>query len=325
MATEDDKEETKTPGVTSALAIVGAVAGGAAWVSVVGSFILAARLQPLGVPPGPTVSLVPTEHRFVVGLGFLAAPLIAAVVAYLVLLYVRPQDGTEDERLNPPGASPRGLFAVCSVAAVGGAVVGALSDSASSWGTAVLVVLPFVAAFLIYHAVRRTAGWMQAGLALFAGVAAYAGLMALVYEAGRDTRLDIAALVRKDGTVVTGFYVSKTDTAVYLVTPTFAGSGVSPPAGRTAKAMPPVVLRNDKRCPQDEQAQRLRGEGSRCYLNELVAVPADDVKRIVLGPRDVVVDAKGYRAAAALAGLSALPGDAPRPQPTKTKTKKKKP
>lgn len=312
MGTDSDKEETSTPPVTSALAIVGAVAGGAAWVAVVGSFIVATRLEPLGVPTAPTVAVMPTEHRFVVGLSFLAIPLVAAVLAYLVLLWIRPRDTNEAERLNARGAAPTGLVPICVLAVIVGVLVGALSDSATPWARIALVLLPVVAGWLIYQAVARSDGWNQAGVVLFAGVAVYAAAMALLYEAGRTTRLDTSAVLRKDGSVVTGFYLSRSDDAVYLLGATLVGRGVAEPS-RTAAATAREPESSDKRCPSGSAATILRGTGDRCFLNELVVIPSDDVRRVVVGPRGVVVDADGYRAAAALGRLAGLPGDEPAP------------
>jgi hypothetical protein len=314
MSGGNDSQAT-TPATTSALKIAGAAVGGAAWVAVVGSAIAAARLEPLGVPPGPTVSVMPAEQRFVIGFNFLALPLLLGLAAYLVLLFLRPRNEPA-RRLNEPGQTPKGLIPILAVGAVAGVVIGVISDSAPWWGQALLVLLPFLTAVAIYFAIERSEGFAQAGLIIFAGVAVCAGVMALTFESGRDTRLDTTAVLRKDGSAISGFYLTRTSDAVYVLAPTLAGEGIEPPDDLSADATPPELADDEARCPKSQGPVRLRGDGDRCFLNELVAVPTDDIARVITGPRDIKVDALGYRAAASLARLARLPGDEPEPQAT---------
>ena len=294
--------------------------GGAAWVALVGSAITAVRLYPLRVAPGPTVAAMPVEHRFFVGIRFLAVPLLAATIAYVVLYMLRPtvNDAAADRashrlRHNACGLTPRGLGWILFVMAVVGVVL-VLAFAEVGVGHRVLLACIFVlGAVVTFMLVGRVVGWAQASLLFFAGVAITTGVMAVAYEALRDTRLDTAAVLRENGTAVTGFYVTKSSDAVYLLTATVVGRGVGEPDTR-ASGDPPPLSDDDVRCEDNEELGHLLGEDKRCFVNELVGIPFDDVKRLVIGPRSVIVDARGYRAAQPLARFAGLPGDAPTPE-----------
>ena len=63
---------------------VAAAAGGAAWVSAVGSGVVALRLRQADLPIEPVVALMSAEHRFAIGAGILIAPLLAGFIGFLV-------------------------------------------------------------------------------------------------------------------------------------------------------------------------------------------------------------------------------------------------
>ena len=63
---------------------VAAAAGGAAWVSAVGSGVVALRLRQADLPIEPVVALMSAEHRFAIGAGILIAPLLAGFFGFLV-------------------------------------------------------------------------------------------------------------------------------------------------------------------------------------------------------------------------------------------------
>ena len=82
MAPTNDtgQQDVKWQQVVTAVA---AAAGGAAWVSAVGSGVVALRLREADLPTEPVVALMSTEHRFAIGAGILAAPLLAASIGFL--------------------------------------------------------------------------------------------------------------------------------------------------------------------------------------------------------------------------------------------------
>ena len=51
--------------------------------STVGSGVVALRLREADLPTEPVVALMSTEHRFAIGAGILAAPLLAASIGFL--------------------------------------------------------------------------------------------------------------------------------------------------------------------------------------------------------------------------------------------------
>jgi hypothetical protein len=66
------------------VAVVAAAAGGAAWVSAVGSAIVGLRLDNAGLPVESVVALMSAEHRFAIGAGYLIAPLFVGLVGFAV-------------------------------------------------------------------------------------------------------------------------------------------------------------------------------------------------------------------------------------------------
>ena len=81
---------------------VAAAAGGAAWVSAVGSGVVALRLRQADLPIEPVVALMSAEHRFAIGAGILIAPLLAGFFGLLVdwswVKHRHPQEPTGDKQ-----------------------------------------------------------------------------------------------------------------------------------------------------------------------------------------------------------------------------------
>jgi hypothetical protein len=291
---------------TKVWAFIGAVVGGATWVAVVGGTVTAIRLAPLGVSPAETVALMPSDQRLAIGLRFVALPLLLALLAYALLLLLRPTTESSTEKAgNAAGEAPRGLSTIVAIGALLALPI-AIWSNVSTLAHGALFVVPILAAFALHYTVRATSNWWQAAFALFAGVAVTAGIMAVVYELGRDPRLDVVAVQRTDLPAVAGFYVSKTDDSIVLVTPTLVG-GTTRLAGRfgtsgAARNLPPGTTH----CPNDVAAARLRDSPTPCFVNELTVMPYSAVERVVLGPRGVVVNGDGYRSAYALATLAGM-------------------
>jgi hypothetical protein len=65
-------------------AVIAAAAGGAAWVSAVGSAVVGLRLENADLPVESVVALMSTEHRFAIGAGYLIAPLFVGLVGFVV-------------------------------------------------------------------------------------------------------------------------------------------------------------------------------------------------------------------------------------------------
>lgn len=299
----------QAPSISSpVLAVLGGVVGSAAWASLVGGVVLATRYSGIGIPPGPTVALVPTELQWQVGARFIVLPLALALVALLLLLYLRLPDDNRRRR-NLPGSKPRGLRVILFVGAMGGAGAGVLSNVDSGLPCAIVVAAPLAAAIAAYSAIQRASGFTQAGLILFTAVGICAGVVATAYEIGRPARLDLAVVLRSDGSAIGGFYVAKTDNAVYMVTPTIIGASTT---AKTAQQQP--LPDGATRCPAGSVAKRLTGAAPRCYVNELVAIPADQVGKVLVGPRSVRVGVEGFNAARRLADVASARADEHRPR-----------
>jgi hypothetical protein len=66
------------------VAVVAAAAGGAAWVSAVGSAVVGLRLENADLPVESVVALMSAEHRFTIGGGYLLAPMFVGLVGFIV-------------------------------------------------------------------------------------------------------------------------------------------------------------------------------------------------------------------------------------------------
>ncbi len=270
------------------LAVIGSVAGGAAWVSVVGSVVMAERLSSAGVAPSSAVSLVPVEHRFVVGMRFLAIPLLIAVVVFLALYFARDRDhGPDDE--NVPGREPRGARSILGALAAAGLILTcAFADGTAPVAQALLGALSLGVPLLIWFAVKRCGGFTEAGVIIFVAVAFAAGLGAYLYERGRDPRMELAVAAEKSGATTGGYYLTKTGDSVYLITavrPSPSNALLGPETGKcSSKRTVEAIMRRDD-----------------CYFRELVAIPSSEVSRLLVGPRGVPVDRRGFNAVRLLA------------------------
>lgn len=296
--------DSKSPSVwMPILAVLGGAVGSAAWVSLVGAIVLALRLGKIDVAPGATVALVPSEQEAIIGLGFIALPLLAALLGFVLLLFLRPRDDVAESG-NEPGSVPARLTEVLVVltvlAVVGVSTTGITNPLAQSAALA----LPVLTAVGVYYAVKKTSGFGEASLVLFVAVALCAGVVAVIDERGRPPSLDLAVVLRKDGSGLGGYYVAQTADAVYLVTPTLVGGRTLP---ETAQQVP--LPSGARPCPPAGVVGRLNGEPPRCYVAGLVSVPTDQVGKVLLGPPAVPVDVAGYNAARQLAGVATARSD----------------
>jgi hypothetical protein len=194
------------------VAVVAAAAGGAAWVSTVGSGIVALRLEHAHLPVEPVVALMSAEHRFAIGAGFFAAPLLAGFVGFLVDWAF----AGSDEKV-PHGY--RQILATATTAAGFWGVARLLRlpvDQALIQGAAVVAGVVFTFQVLKREPERRHRFDERVGV--FIAVLVAAGTGALVYERRTDEMTFAAATITlKDGEPVQGGYLTSTDFAVVLV------------------------------------------------------------------------------------------------------------
>ncbi len=322
------------------IAIVVSVAGSAAWVSLVGALVLGARLHAVQAVITPTLSIAPTEATVLLGLRFLAVPIVVAALGVaLMLLIEQKPDAKHPRHQNGHDQTPRAAIAVLVVAFIAGISVAAAS-TLSDVAQVGLVVGSALVLALIGWGVRYVDGFTRGSTLLFGGLVIAAGVFAWVYEVARPPRLDIAAVFRPDKSVTTGFLVTQSgDTVIMLVAvPSVPnkparGSSTSSATSQRSKhngkgkkstkmpaaqsraqprVTPRVTLARDMpRCQHAAQlgAKRTATGPQPCYFNEVLVVSKSDVAETVLGPRGVHIDPKGYNVARQL-GLvvaSALP------------------
>jgi hypothetical protein len=286
------------------LAVIGALAAGSAWIAALGTAVMALRLNRVGVPPSPSVSLLPTDLRVVLGVRYLLIPVGMALVGFVVLLLLR-KDGDGPRNKNEKNKVPRGLFWILAVLFVVGTCAVAASDL-DSWQRVLLVVGCALAAGATYAAVWRVSGLGQGALVYLAAVLVFSGLLSLAFEAMKDPKLDVGVVVRKDGkSAVGGFYVARSDSSVLMVVPELNdGQRPTISTGKGARPIPPQ--RCDKR---DDPVAALADGAPGCYQNVLMVIPTDDVRRFTIGPQGVRATPTGYRAALRLARAALLQKD----------------
>jgi hypothetical protein len=217
-------------------------------VSAVGSGVVALRLRQADLPIEPVVALMSAEHRFAVGAGILAAPLLAATIGFLVDWLGagrwgpdradepdRPREtsrvtGTEVDRTHqseskgpPPDRRLRRERQVVAAGAilVGGGIVGFLLKL-PLWTLAFELVCVIGAVSLVFHFLSREPEkryTFDERLVVFLSVLTAAGVGAIVAESFRTPSFDEAEITLRDQrAAVTGGYITSTEQSVVLST-----------------------------------------------------------------------------------------------------------
>jgi hypothetical protein len=263
------------------VAVVGAGVGGAAWVSTLGSAVVALRMRNADLPAESVVALMSAEHRFVIGATYLIAPLAVGLIACLADLALQSAHRPD----HPPRWS---RLVLAGVLIALGAAAGALFFEAASrrlefiFQCASIFVILVVVEIVNWARGRRahtpvgsereagnkvsstrpnvarslrSGGRNEGGripherVVVFASVLIAAGSISLLFESRRSPAFDHAQLHLKDQTSMADrYYVTTTSNSV-------------------------VLLAIDGSCPAID------------------AVPRDQIESIHIGPARVVVHA----------------------------------
>jgi hypothetical protein len=206
----ESSEQTTTSDVSwrQVVAAVAAAAGGAAWVSAVGSGVVALRLRQADLPIEPVVALMSPEHRFAVGAGILVAPLLAGFIGFLV-------DWAFGKRV---GRGKRQVAAAGTVLAAAALVYFLLQPPIKTLlfeSVAVAIAVPVAFQFLPREPEERH-GFTER-LVVFLSVLAAAGAGAVLAETFGSPSFDEAQITLRDQPVlVTGGYITSTEQSVVL-------------------------------------------------------------------------------------------------------------
>ena len=214
------KSELKWQQVVTAVA---AAAGGAAWVSAIGSGVVALRLREASLPIEPVVALMSTEHRFAIGAGILAAPVLAGAIGFLADSVLT----TTDRVLQPRGEprEPKQIRHLRQLLALATVVLGLVlvfyvltppPETLALEGLAVVAAVAIAFELLPDDADKRHG--FQERIAIFLAVLVGAGVGAIIAENFRTPTFDEAKITIRDHSVVTGGYITSTDQAVVLST-----------------------------------------------------------------------------------------------------------
>ena len=199
---------------------VAAAAGGAAWVSAVGSGVVALRLREADLPTEPVVALMSTEHRLAIGAGILAAPLLAASIGFLADSVWASEDRVaerEDKQIQIRRL--RQLLAVVFVVLGLVLVYYVLKPPRETLVLQGLAVVAAVAlAFELLPDDVDTRHGFKERVAIFLAVLVGAGVGAVIAESLESPSFDEARITTRDRSVVTGGYITSTDNAIVLTT-----------------------------------------------------------------------------------------------------------
>ena len=197
---------------------VAAAAGGAAWVSAVGSGVVALRLREADLPIEPVVALMSTEHRFAIGAGILAAPLLAASIGFLADSVWASEDRVTERGDKQIRRLRQGLAVITVVLGLV-LVYYVLNPPRETLALEGLAVVAAVAlAFELLPDDADTRHGFKERVALFLAVLVGAGVGAIIAEGLESPSFDEARITVRDQSVVTGGYITSTDNAVVLTT-----------------------------------------------------------------------------------------------------------
>jgi hypothetical protein len=197
---------------------VAAAAGGAAWVSAVGSGVVALRLRQADLPIEPVVALMSTEHRFAIGAGILVLPLFVGFIGFLADLALGsltgwPSRDTEDHHR-------RQLLALITVLVGVALMYFVLKPPFETFvfaGVAVAVVVP-VAFEVLQHTKLETRAFYER-LAVFLSVLVAAGAGAILAESFGSPSFDETKITIRDRpSPVRGGYITSTEHSVVVST-----------------------------------------------------------------------------------------------------------
>jgi hypothetical protein len=209
---------------------VAAAAGGAAWVSAVGSGVVALRLREADLPIEPVVALMSTEHRFAIGAGILAAPVLAASIGFLAdtvltatdKVIQREEEARDTRETEKAAKQIRRLRQGLAVVTVVLGLVLVYYVLRPPLETLALEGLAVVAAVAIAFELLPDDADKRHGfgerIAIFLAVLVGAGIGAIVAESFETPTFDEARITIRDKGVITGGYITTTDHAVVLST-----------------------------------------------------------------------------------------------------------
>jgi Na+/proline symporter len=217
MGPTDDsaKQDLKWQQVVAAVA---AAAGGAAWVSAGGSGVVALRLREADLPTEPVVALMSTEHRFAIGAGILAAPLLAASIGFLADSVLTSQDRVsqrEDKQIRRLRQGLAVVFVVLGLVLVYYVLKPPLETLALE---GLAVVAAVAVAFELFPDDADWRHGFKERVGIFLAVLVGAGVGAIIAESLESPSFDEARITTRDQSVVTGGYITSTDNAVVLTT-----------------------------------------------------------------------------------------------------------
>jgi hypothetical protein len=189
---------------------VAAAAGGAAWVSAVGSGVVAVRLRQADLPIEPVVALMSTEHRFAIGAGILIAPLLAGFIGFLA-------DWVAGKTVSHRRRQALAVGTVLGGAALVYVLLKPPFETFAFESVAVAAAVPIAFQFLPKEPEKRHR--FPERLAVFLSVLVAAGAGAILAESfGAPSFDETEITIRDQPAPVTGGYITSTEHSVVLST-----------------------------------------------------------------------------------------------------------
>jgi hypothetical protein len=196
------------------LEVVGAAAGIAVFVSLVGGAVISARLHSLGLPIDSTLAVLPRETVVIAGVRVLSGGLLAALVV-LSLLWVLDRSGVSLRRDGArwwPSLREAGVL----VLAVAPLLAFTLVYGVTTAMAILSVAAAGAAAGVLLLILRRSRNFGQLSVRLFVVVAGLGGVLAFARVYNQPIALDFATVQFKDGGRTNGFLLGQSSGVIVL-------------------------------------------------------------------------------------------------------------
>jgi hypothetical protein len=215
------------PKLEEVLALVGAAAGLAAWVALVGGFTMWARFQAAHIPAIEGIAVLPRNVLLAEGVRTLAVPIllgsVAAVLAYAAATTWSRRDRAQALRVAGEGLvkglNAVGLSLVVSLVVLGGPLLFLIARYGfhERWWALLIVLLTLLAMGVLAAAVIKIAAAHWLALTVLAVVTVWSGIAGIVWEgASTRPRLDHATLALVGGSPSDVLFIAHTGDTVYV-------------------------------------------------------------------------------------------------------------
>lgn len=212
-----DPETSDRGGPTMLFQLAAGAAGIVAYVSIVGSAVISARLHALGVPVDSTLAVLPRDQ--ILGTGIRVLSLGVAVGLFVMLVLWALDEVRKHWRLRWLSALDGGVpWWAIAVLAMAPLLTFAVWDGVQDWVavTIVLVVVATAATLGVLVLIALTPNQARRRWMFFAVIAAYGAVLAFARAYSPPVELDFADVQLEDGGRSTGFLLGQSSDSIVV-------------------------------------------------------------------------------------------------------------